>query len=114
MPILEETGDEAPEDDATPPELMKPSDDPATTCLRVADRLGRCNDQRADGLLEHLEPDERAQAEAALAEAARAIDVMREQCRGTLDEKESEYVQAMGQCLGLGCTALRDCVSRAP
>jgi hypothetical protein len=115
LPILEENDSDEPETaDDTPPELMAPSSDPATTCLRVADRLGLCNTQRASALLEHLEPAERTEAEAALADAIAAVETMREQCKGTLDEKESLYVQAMGKCLGLGCTALRDCVGRAP
>ncbi len=100
--------------DTTPPELMAPSTDPATTCLRVAERLARCNNRHTAAVVHDLPAPERAEAEAAIADASAAIAKMREQCGAPMKEAERQYVQAMGRCLSLGCTALRECVSRAP
>jgi hypothetical protein len=106
-------GEPADEDDDTPPELMLPSKDPATTCMRVAERLDRCSTRVAAAALDDLEPEERSQAEAAIVEAAKAIAEMRAQCQAPLDEGDAAYVQTMGKCLPLGCAALRACISRA-
>lgn len=115
LAIRDETDEAEGASDAedTPAELMEPSPDPAVTCLRVADRLGRCNATRAQAALDGLEPEDRDKAVAALADAAAGITRMRELCRSTLDEAETAYVQQMGKCLALDCTPLFDCVGRA-
>ncbi len=117
MSIVDETDDENdadqdPEEDEPPQELMEPSEDPTTTCMRVADRLDRCNTQRAAISLDDLAPEDRAQAVTALTEAAGAIASLRSQCRGKLSEDDARYVQALGRCLPLTCTTLRECVAR--
>lgn len=97
-----------------PPEALTPSADPATTCVRVADRLAACTTERAALVLDDLPPSERADAEAVLKAAALGIEHMREQCRGALNEADAAYVQAMGRCLDLPCPALRECVDSTP
>lgn len=96
------------------PEALTPSTDPATTCVRVADRLATCTTERAALVLDDLPPSERADAEAVLKAAAIGIEEMREQCRGPLTEEDAAFVQAMGRCLDLPCPAMRDCVDGTP
>ncbi len=100
--------------DAAPEEALQPSTDPAVTCLRVADRLAVCTVDRAALVLGDLPKEEQAEAQAALADAAAGIDVLRDQCRAPLTEDAASFVQDMGKCLGLECAALRECVGRAP